>query len=168
MGRFAHRLGIAIDERRFEGRFGAGYVPGESEAEPQRAGVLLPETFMNRSGSAVAGAVRGLGIEDPSHVLVVYDDADLPFGRLRLRARGSDGGHRGIRDIIEALGTAEVPRLRFGIGRSEQAASTVDYVLDAFVPAEERALAGHVDRAADAVEAVFRSGIVAAMNAFNG
>lgn len=166
--RLAERLGISITERRFEGRFGCGMLRGSGDERPA-VGLLLPETYMNRSGRAVAAALVGLGVEAPTRdVLVVYDDADLPFGRLRLRPRGSDGGHRGMRSVIEALASSEVPRLRIGIGRSVEAVGTVEYVLDSFDPEEERALPAHLGRAADAVEAVFRDGMVAAMNAFNG
>jgi len=131
-------------------------------------GVLEPQTFMNESGAPLAAALRKLPVEDVSRdVLVVFDDADLPFGRLRLRASGSDGGHRGMADVIDRLGTRDVPRLRFGIGRPSLPMETRDFVLARFDAQEEAALTGHLDRAAQAIELFLREGIAAAMNRFN-
>jgi PTH1 family peptidyl-tRNA hydrolase len=131
-------------------------------------GVLEPETFMNESGASVAAALRKLPVEDPPRdLLVVLDDADLPFGRLRLRAEGGDGGHRGLADVLARLGRRDVPRLRFGIGRPALPMETADFVLAAFSPEEEKALAGHLDRAAEAVEAFLLEGIAVAMNRYN-
>ena len=111
----ASGAGIALCERRFSGRFGEGALGGE------RVGLLAPETWMNRSGEAVAQALAALPSVDPAFDLfVVFDDADLPLGRLRVRARGSSGGHNGLADILDRLGSEAVPRLRFGIGRSDR------------------------------------------------
>jgi PTH1 family peptidyl-tRNA hydrolase len=159
----AARASAALGERRFGGRFGEGLVAGE------RVALLAPETFMNRSGDAVAEALAALPEVEPSRdLLVVFDDADLPLGRLRLRARGSSGGHNGLADVLERLGSEEVPRLRFGIGRPASPRDTVDFVLDSFTPGEEELLALAVPRAADAVVCFVREGAAAAMNRFNG
>jgi PTH1 family peptidyl-tRNA hydrolase len=159
----AVRLGAAPPVRRFAGHFAEGTLAGE------RVGLLAPETFMNRSGEAVAQALAALAVADPARdLLVVFDDADLPLGRLRLRAHGSSGGHNGFADVLERLGTEEVPRLRFGIGRPAEPRDTVDYVLEPFTPAEEEPLALAVPRAADAVECFVREGVAAAMNRYNG
>jgi PTH1 family peptidyl-tRNA hydrolase len=159
----AGRAGVALAARRFAGRFAQGTLAGA------HVGLLAPETFMNRSGAAVAQALAGLPVPDPAReLLVVFDDADLPLGRLRLRARGSSGGHNGLADVLETLGTEEVPRLRFGIGRPNEPKGTVDFVLEPFAPPEEELLALAVPRAADAVECFVREGIAAAMNRFNG
>ena len=100
--RFAREHGLALDARRFGSRFGSGWLAG---GEPRLAVALLaPETFMNRSGEAVAEAVAELGLADVAgDLLVVLDDVDLPFGRLRLRAAGGAGGHRGLADVIVRL-----------------------------------------------------------------
>jgi peptidyl-tRNA hydrolase, PTH1 family len=159
----AERAGVALAARRFAGRFAEGTLAGEP------VGLLAPETFMNRSGEAVAAALAGLPVADPAcDLLVVVDDADLPLGRLRLRARGSSGGHNGLADVLETLGTDEVPRLRFGIGRPSEPKGTVDFVLEPFTPAEEELLGLAVPRAVDAVECFVREGAAAAMNRFNG
>jgi len=150
-----------------------------SPAAPEALAVLLamPQTYMNRSGFAARCLVELHG-RDPAALLVVYDEVNLPFGRLRLRRSGSPAGHRGIESILENLRTDQVARLRIGIGSPESpaaavatavtAAGLVDHVLSPFTPAEEAALAPVVQRAADACEAWLRDGIDAAMSRFNG
>jgi PTH1 family peptidyl-tRNA hydrolase len=159
----ARRWQIALALRRFDGRFGEGSVAGVPAA------LLLPETFMNRSGASVREAVVGLGLLDPAHdLLIVLDDVDLPLGRLRLRAQGSDGGQRGLRDVLAALGTEAVPRLRFGVGRSAVPdRDTKEHVLASFDAGEEALLDATLARAVEACGCFADSGIDAAMNAFN-
>lgn len=176
-GRTRHNVGVRLSERlrerwrlaeageRFAGRFARGRVASLGDLD---VGVLDPETFMNESGASVAEALHKLPVEDPSRdLLIAFDDADLPFGRLRLRAEGGDGGHRGLADVLARLGRRDVPRLRFGIGRPAVPMETADFVLAAFSPEEETALAGHLDRAALAVETFLLEGIGVAMNRFN-
>jgi len=159
----AERAGAALAGQRFGGRYGEGTLAGE------RVALLAPETFMNRSGDAVAEALGALpGLDPARELLVVLDDADLPLGRLRLRARGSSGGHNGLADVLERLGSEQVPRLRFGIGRSAEPRDTVDWVLEPFTPGEEALLAQALPRAADAALCFVRDGVAAAMNRFNG
>ncbi len=158
----AARRQIPLAEDRFRGRFGRGTFAGIE------LGLLEPLTWMNLSGDAVAEALAGLPVAEPAaDLLVVLDDVDLPFGRLRLRPGGGGGGHRGLDHVIERLGTRDFPRLRFGIGRPEGPVETSDWVLTRFSPEEERALAEHVARAADAVEAALCLGLPAAMNRYN-
>jgi PTH1 family peptidyl-tRNA hydrolase len=150
-----------------EGRFAGRYVEGELAGE--RVGLLAPETWMNHSGEAVAQALSALAALDPAtDLLVVFDDADLPLGRLRLRAHGSSGGHNGLGDILERLRTDAVPRLRFGIGRPAEARDTVEWVLAPFSAEEEAALASALARAAEAVACFVAEGVTPAMNRFNG
>ncbi len=131
--------------------------------------LLAPQTFMNRSGESVGAALaRWPSLVPERDLLVVYDDLDLPSGRLRLRPGGSAGGHRGMADIARALGTQEIPRLRFGIGHPGSQAAVIDWVLQPFSPEEEtELLPGAIDRAAEAVESVVADGIVVAMDRFN-
>jgi PTH1 family peptidyl-tRNA hydrolase len=160
--RLAERHHIALAEERFGGRFGRGRI-GDDEV-----GILEPLGWMNASGEGVAEAVAALPVEDPARdLLVVFDDADLPFGRLRVRPGGSDGGHRGLRDVLALLGRYDVPRLRFGIGRPQEERGTVDWVLAPFSPEEERTLPALLDRAAHAIETFLAEGAAAAMNRFN-
>jgi PTH1 family peptidyl-tRNA hydrolase len=148
---------------RFAGRYAECAIGGE------RVGLLAPETFMNRSGESVAQALAALPLADPAaDLLVAFDDADLPLGRLRLRARGSSGGHNGLGDVLERLASEAVPRLRFGIGRPAEPRDTVDWVLEPFAPEEEQPLSEALARAAAAVLCFASEGIAPAMNRFNG
>ena len=164
--RFAASHGIALDESRYGGRFGRGLLaPGEGEALD--LGVLEPATFMNLSGDAVAAALSSLPIEDTGDLLVVFDDVDLPFGRLRLRPRGGSSGHNGMAHISERLGHSEFPRLRFGVGRPPGQQGTADWVLQDFAQDEEVQLPGLVACAAQAVEVALVLGLRVAMERFN-
>ena len=166
-GRFAADRRIALLEERFYGRFGSGFVSGGGAGRLE-VGVLQPATYMNCSGASVAEAVAELPVEDPRQdLLIVLDDMDLPFGRLRLRPAGGAGGHRGLSDILERLGSREVPRLRFGVGRPEEDAGAVEHVLQRFSPDEERSLPGQIERAAQAVAAALFEGVTPAMNVYN-
>jgi PTH1 family peptidyl-tRNA hydrolase len=161
----AHR--IALDREEFGGSLGRGTVAREDGAALEVA-VLQPLTYMNLSGDAIAEAVASLPLEDPSRdLLVVTDDVDLPFGRLRIRAGGGAGGHRGLADIIERLSRRDFPRLRFGVGRPTSGYETSDYVLQGFSREEEAALPDLVARAAEAVNTVFTRGVEIAMNRYN-
>jgi PTH1 family peptidyl-tRNA hydrolase len=129
--------------------------------------IVKPLTFMNLSGRAVGDLVRFYKVAAASDVLIVVDDVALPTGRLRVRARGSAGGHNGLRSIIEGLGTEEFPRLRVGVGRGDPGRTLKDHVL-ARVAADDRAtLREAALKAADAAEAFVASGLAAAMNEYN-
>ena len=123
---------------------------------------------MNRSGDAVALALSRLPVEDPSRdLLVIVDDVDLPFGRLRLRAGGGAAGHKGLDHLIERLGRSDLPRLRFGIGRPLTPIDVAVWVLERFSPEQEQALGALVASAADAIDAWLLEGMEAAMNRYN-
>ncbi|MEK6649922.1 MAG: aminoacyl-tRNA hydrolase [Bacteroidota bacterium] len=131
--------------------------------------VIKPLTFMNLSGAAVAEAREARGGTDV-RLLIVYDDFQLLLGSLRLRLRGSDGGHNGMCSVIESLGTTEVPRLRCGIASPHMPIDKdqlVGFVLERFAPDEADAVREMIRRAADACEAVVFRGWTAAMNEFN-
>jgi PTH1 family peptidyl-tRNA hydrolase len=123
---------------------------------------------MNASGRALAAAVEDLGELVPERdLLIVYDDVDLPLGRIRLRPSGSDGGHGGMASVIDALGTRTLPRLRFGIGRPAEGGEMQDFVLGLFTPDEELQLERDIPRASLAALTSLQSGVLAAMNRFN-
>ena len=165
--RFARHRGIDLSTRKFGGSFGRGRIT-DREGENIDVGALLPETFMNRSGEVVALALRYLPIGDPSEdVIVVYDDVDLPFGRLRIRPSGSSAGHRGLEDVIRYLGSGAFPRLRFGVDRPADAMETAEYVLQDFSTQEERELDTHIDTAVEALDTMLVEGVIPAMNRFN-
>jgi PTH1 family peptidyl-tRNA hydrolase len=178
--RFAVDRGFALSERRFESHFGLGRIPSEAGGSPEGpaegptegpgldVALLVPETHMNRSGIAVAEALSSLPVADIlEDLLIVVDDLDLPFGRLRIRPRGSSAGHRGLEDIARRIGSSDFPRLRFGIGRPEAESNAVDWVLDTFSRAEEVALEERIPVAAEAVGSILIDGVVPSMNRYN-
>ena len=128
--------------------------------------VAKPLTYMNNSGDAVAGLVRYFDVNHDD-LIVVVDEAALPFGRLRARARGSAGGHNGLKSIIERLGTTEFSRLRLGVGRGDGRRDLADHVLARFERGEQADLETLITRAADAAEMFAAEGISKVMNVFN-
>lgn len=155
-------------------RHGLRFARGRRHAEEasgaidgRRVVLARPLTYMNESGRAVAALVAYYAVAPPD-LLVVYDDLDLPFGQLRLRAAGSAGGHNGLRSIIAHLHRQEIPRLRIGIGRPPPPLPPERYVLTPFAPAERALLPRVLAAAADAAECWLRDGLERAMNRFNG
>lgn len=154
----ASRAKVKLTTRQHRAVFGNALVGGES--------VLLvkPMTFMNLSGQAVAPLARAKGIK-PERVLVLADELDLALGQLRLRAKGSAGGHNGHRSLIASLGTQEYPRIKLGVGKTDRS-QTVDFVLGRFDP-EERVLANEaVERACQIVELVVSAGLDRALSTY--
>lgn len=125
-----------------------------------------PKSYMNESGGPVVAVARFYKVP-VERITVVHDDLDLPFGSLRLKRGGGDGGHNGLRSTTSALGSKEYARVRFGIGRPPGRQDPADYVLRDFSSAERKELDFLVDRAADAVEALLADGIEPAQNKFN-
>ena len=168
-----HNAGFLVVER-LAGRL-APIRPGppftEGELVAVRHGgedihLLEPSLFMNRSGPVVAAAAELLGLA-PAEVLIAYDCADLALGRLRLRTRGSSGGHRGVQSIVESLGTEVFPRLRFGIGRPSCEAM-IEHVLSVWEPDELLYVRDVVEVAVEAILTALTDGFAEAMNRFNG
>jgi PTH1 family peptidyl-tRNA hydrolase len=167
LARVAERNGIALDQDRFGGRFGRGAISAEGRSVPD-VGLLAPLTYMNLSGESVAEALLRLPVGDrTSDLLVVFDDVDLPFGRLRIRASGGAGGHRGLASVIEHVGDGGFPRLRFGVDRPPPGVDTVEHVLSPFSQDELERLDALLSTAARAVESVLVEGVVPAMDRFN-
>jgi peptidyl-tRNA hydrolase, PTH1 family len=168
-----HNVGfMVVDEvaRRHELTWGSSpaQVPDAWVVKWFAADVMVakPLTFMNRSGDVVAGLARYYDVL-PADVLVVVDEAALPFGRLRARARGSAGGHNGLKSVIERLGTNDFPRVRVGVGRGDGRRDLADHVLSTFEGGEKAELEGVIARAADAVEMFAAADIDKVMNAYN-
>jgi PTH1 family peptidyl-tRNA hydrolase len=157
----ARRFGFEFSGKRANARIAEGQIAG------QRVALARPQTFMNLSGNAVVGLAQWYKIDPAEQLVIVYDDLDLPFGVLRLRARGSAGTHNGMRSIVGQLGAQEFPRLRIGIDKPPPGWDTARYVLGRFTKEEEAALPTIIDRAADALELVLREGLTAAMNRVN-
>ncbi|KAA3648817.1 MAG: aminoacyl-tRNA hydrolase [Chloroflexi bacterium] len=126
-----------------------------------------PRTFMNNSGQAVAALVRFYKV--PQHnILIIYDEADLPYETLRLRPEGRSAGQKGMKSVLQHLGTQEIARLRVGVGRPPGRMSTPDYVLQDFSKQQKETLPFVIDHAAEAALAFIEEGIETAMNQYNG
>src|SRR4051794_30025554 len=145
-------------------KFGAELSEGTLGGE--RVVLCRPMEFMNLSGQAVARAA-GFWKIPPAQVVVVHDELDVPFGRLKLGQGGGAGGHNGVRSIIADLGTPDFARVRFGVGRPPPGWQGADYVLADFTRAELKELPDLVSLAADAVEEIVTHGLTTAMNRFN-
>ena len=164
--RVVERFGVdhhlPCEETRFSGRFGMGRMG------PLDVALLLPSTTMNRSGEAVCAALGQLPVTEPSRdLLLVYDELDLPVGRLRVRPTGGAGGHRGMADVIRCIERRDFPRMRFGIGRPPEDVDPVEYVLAPFPTTDREFVEERVAAGAQAIEVVLLEGVVAAMNRFN-
>ncbi|MGD2116436.1 MAG: aminoacyl-tRNA hydrolase [Acidobacteriota bacterium] len=160
----ARRRGVRVD--RLECNALVGALVGEGDGLL----LVLPQTYMNRSGHALRCLRERRGLQ-PDRTLVVYDEVQLPLGRLRLRPGGSPGGHRGMESVVENLRTDQVPRLRLGCAGEDGPPSgddLVDYVLSPFDEAERATAEAMIEQAADACEAWLEEGAEAAMNRFNG
>ena len=157
----AEKYQIKMGRSLFRAQVGKGMIAGKK--------VLLvkPQTFMNLSGTALRPLVRFYKADPAKDLVVIYDDADLDVGRLRVRAKGSAGSHNGMKNIVEQLSTTEFARVRIGIGRRPEQTDMVDYVLSAFPPEERREVEGAMERAAEAAVTILEKGCDAAMNQFN-
>lgn len=155
------KLGVAVNRSRFKALTALCTIGGESVL------LMKPQTFMNLSGEAVAEAVRFYKIA-PQHVLVVSDEISLPVGKLRIRTKGSAGGHNGLKNIIAHLGTEEFPRIRMGVGAPPHPDyEMVDWVLSAFKDQDAEDIRAAAKRAADAVECYILNGPDKTMNLYN-
>ena len=138
----------------------------EGRLAGQAAVLVKPKSYMNESGGPVA-SVRGFFKVPLEQVVVVHDELDIPYGSVRLKRGGGDNGHNGLRSLTSSLGSRDYLRVRVGIGRPPGRQDPADFVLKDFSAAERRELAFHVDRAADAVEALLTGSLEAAQNAFH-
>jgi PTH1 family peptidyl-tRNA hydrolase len=155
------RMGAAFTRSfRFPARICEGSLGGHS------ALLVKPTTFMNRSGTAVSALSRKKGFR-PEKTILVYDDMDLECGRIRLKAKGSAGGHNGIQSVIDSMGTNEFTRVRVGVGPRPKGEKLVEFVLSSFAPTDVPLVEDAVSRAADAIEHVLAAGLPSAMTTFN-
>jgi peptidyl-tRNA hydrolase, PTH1 family len=145
----------------------ANSLVAEGSIGAQRVALAKPQTYMNESGRAVSALRSWYKVEPARELLLIYDDLDLPFAKLRLRERGSPGTHNGMRSIVAQLGGNEFPRLRVGIDQPPGKMDAAAYVLSRFSKDEESQVPDLCDRVGDAVELILREGFIAAMNRYN-
>ena len=157
----AGRWGISVSKTKFQGLWGQGEVDGHKVV------LLKPLTYMNLSGDSI-GPLAGFFKIPADHVLVIYDDVSLPVGKLRVRPTGSAGGHNGLKNIIQHLGTDVFPRIKVGVGMPDHPDhEMIDWVIGKPQGEEAKTLRTALDRAADAALSVIDEGPDRAMNRFN-
>jgi peptidyl-tRNA hydrolase, PTH1 family len=168
-----HNLGFMLIDRLFERANGRRFRSEASsrvcEVTMAGARVLLvkPQTFMNLSGGAVGALLEKYGEGDPGRLIVASDDAALPLGMIRVRARGSAGGQKGLKSIIDRLGTTEFARMRLGVGPDHPVTDLATFVLSPIPKRDQSKLEEMLERGADAVEVIIREGVTRAMALFN-
>ncbi len=159
--RLAADYGIGMERSKFNARFGRGTIEGRT--------VILakPQAYMNRSGLPLSQLTRFFKIPC-TELIVIHDDMDIAFGRIKIKQKGGSGGHKGIRSLREAFGDDRFVRVRVGVGRPTAHQDAADYVLANFSPVERRMLDEVIAQAREAVVTILREGAQVAMNRFNG
>ena len=162
MDLLAQQLGVKIDRIKFKS------VVADVAIEGSRCILMKPQTFMNNSGEAVRDAANFYKIP-PEHIIILFDDISLPPGKLRIRRKGSDGGHNGIKSILYLLGSDQFPRIKLGVGAKPRPDyDLADWVLSKFAGEDLKTITEAIRKAADAVECLIQEGPDKAMNRFNG
>jgi PTH1 family peptidyl-tRNA hydrolase len=157
--RLANNHHILISTKRFQTLYGTGWI------DSHKVILAKPMTFMNQSGESVKKAVNFFQA-DMGDLIVIHDDLDLPFGRLRFKRRGGDGGHQGVRSIIERMGGNNFLRLKVGIGRPPRGMEPAEYVLSSFDEAQQPYLDGILNQAAEALVVMLSEGVERATNRY--
>lgn len=157
----ADKYNISVTERKNRAFCGKGLVAG------QKVILAKPQTFMNLSGESVRGLVDYYKIDEETQLLIIYDDISLDVGQLRIRKKGSAGGHNGIKNIIQHLGSDVFLRIKVGVGEKPKGYDLADYVLGHFSKEEREIMADGYRNAVEAVEMILQDDVEGAMNAFN-
>lgn len=157
----ADKYNISVTERKSRAFCGKGIIAG------QKVILVKPQTYMNLSGESVRGLVDYYKIDEETQLLVIFDDISLDVGQLRIRKKGSAGGHNGVKNIIQHLGTSVFQRIKVGVGEKPKEYDLVDYVLGHFSKEEKEVMAESYGYAVQAVEMILQGDIDAAMNEFN-
>jgi PTH1 family peptidyl-tRNA hydrolase len=158
--RLAQQTETPLSESICDAIVGRGFFDGEKIV------LARPQTYMNRSGDCAQALLREFQI-DPADMIVIYDDLDLPFGRIRIRAQGSAGGHRGIQSILDGIGGAPFIRVRLGIGRPPEGVDAAAFVLEPLTAEAVKVFDEVIARGADAVSSILKDGTERAMENFN-
>jgi PTH1 family peptidyl-tRNA hydrolase len=160
VNRLARTHGIPLQERKYKSRWGRGEIEGHP--------VILakPRTYMNLSGDAVKLLLAPFSLTS-NELIVIHDDLDLPFGRIKIKEKGGNGGHKGIQSIMHAIGSGDFLRIKVGIGRPPGGMDAADYVLQPFDRAEKPLLGEAIALAQEALELLLKADLQAAMNRYN-
>lgn len=157
----ADKYNISVDGRKNRAYIGKGIIEG------QKVLLVKPQTYMNLSGESIGGLVDYFKIDEEQELIVIYDDISLSPGQIRIRKKGSAGGHNGIKNIIAHLGTQVFPRIKVGVGEKPKKYDLADYVLSHFTKAEREEMEEGYQKAIQAVEKILAGEMEAAMNEFN-
>ena len=160
INKLAKKYNIEINKNKFQGLYETAIIEG------QKIVLIKPQTYMNLSGNCIKEFVNFYKIEN-ENILVIYDDMDIEPGTIKIRKKGSSGGHNGMKSIIQLLGTEEFPRIRVGIGRPEHSGDEVNYVIGAIPEEEIPKLEEGTEKAKEAIIEILKNGIDSAMNKFN-
>lgn len=160
INKIAQQYNIEINKNRFQGLYESAVIEG------QKIILVKPQTYMNLSGNCVKEIADFYKVQK-EEILVIYDDMDIEPGKIKIRKKGSGGGHNGMKSIIQMLGTEEFPRIRIGIGRPEHNGDEINYVIGAIPEEEIPKLEEGVEKAKDAVIEILKNGIDSAMNKLN-
>ena len=160
INKIARKYGIEVNKSKYEGLYDTTII------EWQKVVLIKPQTYMNLSGNCVKEFVDFYKVES-ENVLVIYDDMDIEPGQIKIRKKGSAGGHNGMKSIIQMLGTEEFPRIRIGIGRPKHNGDEINYVIGAIPEEEIPKLKEGTEKAKDAILEILKNGIDSAMNKFN-
>lgn len=157
----ADKYNIAVETRKSRALIGKGIIAG------QKVLLVKPQTYMNLSGESIGELVSYYKVDEEQELLVIYDDVSLDVGQLRIRRKGSAGGHNGIKDIIRHLGTDVFPRIKIGVGEKPKGYDLADYVLGHFSREEREMMEEGYQKASEAVEMILAGELDEAMNVFN-
>lgn len=160
LDRLAKEWNIDVTKSKYRALYGEGTVRGEKVV------LLKPMTYMNLSGESLSQAMQWYK-PDLKDIVVLYDDMDIPLGKLRLRTKGSPGGHNGIKSLVQHLGTQEFNRVRMGIGRPHPGSDVIKHVLTNFRKEEVEEVENAVSKIGDVIECIIDQGFLIAMNRFN-
>lgn len=157
----ADKYDIAMGERKHKAIIGKGYIAG------QKVVLVKPQTYMNLSGESIRDVIDFYKVDEKSELIVISDDVSLDVGRIRIRKKGSAGGHNGLKNIMKHLGHDEFIRMRMGVGEKPSGYDLADYVLGHFTQKEREVMAAGIQNAAAAIEIMITQGPEAAMNLYN-
>ena len=155
------KYGIALAKSGFQAKYGQGFING------RKVILMQPQTYMNLSGNAIGPMVNFYQVDPEEELIVIQDDIDLPVGQIRIRAKGSAGGHNGLKDIIRVLGTQNFTRIKIGVGGKPEGGDLVNHVLGHFTKDDEVLVRKALAQAAEAAVMIMEDGVQAAMNVYN-